>query len=78
MRKRLVPSDYYHYLYHKLQALTQGNRSVDDCYKEMEIIMLRADIVENREATMARFLSGRVGGVADVCRELVGKASKIE
>ncbi|KAL6348520.1 hypothetical protein AAG906_013140 [Vitis piasezkii] len=41
-----------------LKSLTQGNRSVEDYYKEMEIAMIRANVEEDREATMARFLVG--------------------
>jgi len=55
MRRRFVPSHYYRDLNQKLQSLTQGYRSVDDYYKEMEIAMIRANINEDREPTMARF-----------------------
>ena len=58
MRKRFVPSHYYRELYNKLQGLKQGNRSVDEYYKEMEVAMIRANVEEDREATMARFLVG--------------------
>ena len=61
MRKRFVPSHYYRELYQKLQSLRQGNRSVEDYYKEMEIAMIMANIEEDREATMARFLVGLHG-----------------
>ncbi|RVW78197.1 Transposon Ty3-G Gag-Pol polyprotein [Vitis vinifera] len=53
-----VPSHYYRELCQKLQSLTQGNQSVEDYYKEMEIAMIRANAEEEREATMARFLVG--------------------
>uniref|UniRef100_A0A2N9II81 CCHC-type domain-containing protein n=1 Tax=Fagus sylvatica TaxID=28930 RepID=A0A2N9II81_FAGSY len=55
MRRRFVPSHYYRDLYQKLQSLTQGYRSVDDYYKEMEIALIRANVEEDREATMARW-----------------------
>ena len=58
MRRQFVPSHYYRNLYQKLQSLTQGYRSVDDYHKEMEIAMIRADVEEDREATMTRFLNG--------------------
>ena len=58
MRRRFVPSHYYKDLYQKLKSLTQGYRSVDDYHKEMEIAMIRANVEEDREATMARFLNG--------------------
>ncbi|XP_071905706.1 uncharacterized protein [Coffea arabica] len=65
MKKRFVPSHYHRDLYQKLQTLTQGQRSVEDYYKDMEISMLRADIQDDREATMARFLSGLRVEIAD-------------
>ena len=58
MRKRFVPSHYYRELYKKLQGLRQGNKSVEEYYQEMEIAMIRANVEEDREATMARFLQG--------------------
>ena len=66
MRKRFIPSYYHRDLYQRLQNLTQGNRSVEDYYKEMEIAMIRADIEEDREATMARFLAGLNRDIANI------------
>ena len=40
MGRWFVPSHYYRDLYKKLQSLTQGYRSVDDYYKEMEIALI--------------------------------------
>ena len=31
---------------------------MDDYYKEMEIALIRANVEEDREATLARFLNG--------------------
>ena len=58
MRRRFVPSHYFRDLHNKLQNLKQGNRCVEDYFKEMEVTMIRANIDEDREATMARFLHG--------------------
>ena len=66
MRRRFIPSHYYRNLYQKLQSLTQGYRSVDDYHKEMEIDMIRANVEEGREATMARFLNGLNWDIANV------------
>uniref|UniRef100_A0A2N9H519 Integrase zinc-binding domain-containing protein n=1 Tax=Fagus sylvatica TaxID=28930 RepID=A0A2N9H519_FAGSY len=66
MRRRFVPSHYYRDLYQKLQSLTQGYRSVDDYYKEMEISLIQANVEEDREATMARFLNGLNRDIANV------------
>ena len=65
MRRRFVPNHYYRDLYKKLQRLTQGSQSVEDYYKEMEIAMIRANVEEDREATMARFLNGLNRKIAD-------------
>ncbi|RDY11686.1 hypothetical protein CR513_03621, partial [Mucuna pruriens] len=43
-------------LHKKLQSLTQGSMSVENYYKEMEIVMIRANVEEDCEATMARFI----------------------
>jgi len=53
-----VPNHYYSDLYLKLQGLNQGSRSVDEYFKKMEIIMIRANVIEDRETTVARFLNG--------------------
>jgi hypothetical protein len=31
---------------------------VDEYFKEMEIAMIRTNVIEDREATMARFING--------------------
>jgi SMC interacting uncharacterized protein involved in chromosome segregation len=59
---------------------------VEDYYKEMEIAMTRADVEEDREATMACFLNGLNREIANVVElqhyveieEMVQKAVKIE
>ena len=53
-------------VYQKLQSLTQGYRSVDDYHKEMEIAMIRTNVEEDREATMARFLNGLNRDIANM------------
>jgi len=70
----------------KLQGLNQGSRSVDEYFKEMEIAMIRANVIEDREATMARFLNWLNRDIANVvellhCVELedmVHMATKVE
>ncbi|KAL4379037.1 hypothetical protein GQ457_02G026240 [Hibiscus cannabinus] len=47
-------------------GLKQGSRSVEDYFKEMEMAMMRANIEEDREATMARFLNGLNIEIANV------------
>ena len=66
MRHRFVPTNYYCELCRRLQGLTQGNKSVEDYYKEMEVVMISANIQEDRETTMARFLQGLNSDIANV------------
>lgn len=58
MGKIFVPSHYYRELYKRLQSLSQGIKSVDEYFKEMKLAMIRANIEEDKEATIARFMNG--------------------
>jgi hypothetical protein len=86
MRRRFVPNHYYRDLYLKLQGLNQGYKTVDEYHKEMEIAMIRANVVEDREATMARFLNGLNRDTANVVElqhyveleDMVHMATKVE
>ncbi|KAJ4713019.1 Transposon Ty3-I Gag-Pol polyprotein [Melia azedarach] len=86
MCKRFIPIRYYRDLHRKLQGLVQGYMSVKDYCKKMEIAMIRANIEEDREATMARFISGLNKEIADVVdlqhyvemEELLHKSIKVE
>ncbi|XP_016731065.1 uncharacterized protein [Gossypium hirsutum] len=83
MRRKFIPTHYHRELY---QNLSQGTRSVEDYYKEMEVAMIRANVDEDREATMARFLSGLNREIANVVElqhyveivDMVHMAIKIE
>jgi len=84
--RRFVPNNYYRNLYLKLQGLNQGYKTVDEYHKEMEIAMIRANVVEDREATMARFLNGLNRDIANVVElqhymeleDMVHMATKVE
>ncbi|KAF7832765.1 hypothetical protein G2W53_015098 [Senna tora] len=86
LRRRFVPSHYYRDLHLKLQNLKQGSKSVEEYYKEMEIAMIRANVVKDREATMARFICGLNKEIANVVElqhyveteDLVHMAMKVE
>lgn len=66
MWKRFVPSHYYVELYQKLQSLYQGSKSVEDYYNEMEIMMIKANMEEDWEDTIAQFLNGLNKDIANV------------
>ncbi|XP_075507111.1 uncharacterized protein LOC142543625 [Primulina tabacum] len=86
MRKRFVSNQYYREMFNMLQTLMQGVKSVEDYYKEMKVIMIRANIEEDSEATMARFLCGLNREVQDQVElrhyldldEMVQMAIKVE
>src|SRR2546425_6507153 len=86
MRSRFVPSSYTRDLYNRLARLVQGGRSVEEYHKEMEMIMARANIEEDDDRKMARFMSGLNLSISielelyeyHTMEELVQKAMKIE
>ncbi|XP_040967125.1 uncharacterized protein [Gossypium hirsutum] len=66
MRRRFITTYYHRELHQKLKNLTQGTKSVEDYFKEMEIAMIRANVQEDPEATMAQFLAGLNRDIANV------------
>jgi len=86
LRERFVSSYYGRDLHNKLQRLIQGNKSVDEYYKEMEISLIRAQIEESQEATMVRFLHGLGREIQDIVElhhyasseDLIHQAIKVE
>jgi len=58
MRRRFVPFHFHRDLHNKLQRLIHDSKSVYEYHKEMEVALVRANINEEWEATMARFLHG--------------------
>jgi hypothetical protein len=66
--------------------ITQGNKSVEEYQKELEVAMIRANVNEYEEVTMSRFLNGLNRDIANVVElqsyvdleELVHLAIKVE
>jgi hypothetical protein len=58
MHTRFVPNHYNRDLFNKLQKLTQGTKSVEEYFKEMEMTMMRIKLDERQEQTMACFFNG--------------------
>ncbi|KAL0303446.1 UNVERIFIED_CONTAM: hypothetical protein Sradi_6212700 [Sesamum radiatum] len=61
MRRRFAPSYYRLELHNHLQRLTQGSKSVDEYFKEMEIAMIRTNIMEDNEVTRLVSCMGLMG-----------------
>ena len=86
MRRRFIPGHNHRDLFQRLQSLTQGSKSMEDYHKEMEVAMIRANVEEDREATMARFLNGLNRNIANVVElqhyveleDMVHMAMKVE
>jgi hypothetical protein len=53
MRHHFVPEHYKRDMYNKLQQLTQGTKSMDEYYKEMELLMICIGTKEDIEATVS-------------------------
>ena len=66
MRKRYVSTSYSRTMRQKLQRLSQGSLTVEEYYKEMDMALMRANIEEETEDTMTRFLSGLNPDIRDV------------
>ena len=64
--KRYVPKHYYQELFNRLQMITQGNKSVEEYQKELEVAMIKANVNEDEEVTMSRFLNGLNRDIANV------------
>jgi hypothetical protein len=54
MRGRFVPKHYHRDLFDKLQNFRQGNLFVEDYYREMEKVMIRVNLYEDEERSIAR------------------------
>jgi hypothetical protein len=58
MRDKFVPKHYRRNLFDKLHNLRQENLFVEDYYREMEKAMIRANVYEDEEQSIACFMSG--------------------
>jgi hypothetical protein len=66
--------------------ITQGTKSVEEYHKELEMTMIRANVNEDEEVTMSRFLNGLNRDISNVVElqsyvdleELVHLANKVE
>jgi hypothetical protein len=69
-----------------LQTTTLGFKSVEEYYKELEVVMIRANVIEDEEVTMSRFWNGLNKDIVNVLelqpyidvKDLVHLAIKVE
>ncbi|RDX95744.1 hypothetical protein CR513_21687, partial [Mucuna pruriens] len=73
-RERFVPLYYKKDFFMKLKKIYQGSKSIEKYFIEMEVTIIRAQIVESQETTMIKFLHGLNSDIQDVM-ELHGYTS---
>jgi len=86
MRKRHVLSYYHKELLSKLQTLTQGSKSVKEYHRDMEMALIRANLHEDEDALIVRFLNRLNHDIRDIIslhnyldlQELVHQAIRVE
>ena len=86
MRQRYVLAHHKRDLLHNLQSLTQGSKTVDEYYNEMDQAMMRSNIIEDKKTTMFRFMNGLNQNIAHLVElhnynnieELLQMALKLE
>lgn len=81
-----MPSCYHKDFQIKLKIRIQVSKSVEDYFKEMGVAKIRANMEEDQEETMARFIHGLNHDIIDIVElhhyvsmdELVHQAIKLE
>lgn len=58
MRRQFMHNHYYRDLYMKLQGLNQGSKSMDEYLEKTGTAIIQANMIEDRQATMTRYLLG--------------------
>ncbi|RDY05367.1 hypothetical protein CR513_10805, partial [Mucuna pruriens] len=56
LRSRFVQASYARDLYNRVQCMYQQSKSVEDYHMDMEVALIRANVLESNETTMAHFL----------------------
>jgi hypothetical protein len=54
MRRHFIPSSYHHDLYNRL--LKQGSKSVNEYFKEIELLLIWSDVREDEESRMVSLM----------------------
>lgn len=56
MRARFVPQHHTRDLRQRLENLREGSMSAEETYNAMQVAMVKANVIEDKETTMARYL----------------------
>ena len=66
LQRKFLPDNYKQDVFLKFHNFKQGNLSVEDYMTEFENLMMRCEVVEPEEQTIARFLGGLKEEISDV------------
>jgi len=66
MRVRFVPPHYRKELLLKFQRIHQGSKSVDECFKDLEVTLTKINMYDSEESKISRFVSGLRREIQDV------------
>ena len=77
---RFVPNHYYRELYQRLRSLSQSTKSVHEYFKEIKLIMIQANVKEDKKTTMTRFMNDLNNDIAYIMEleEMMHIIMKIE
>ena len=68
LKRRFISDSYKQDNYLKFHNFKQFDLSVDDYTREFEYLMLKCDVVEPEERTIARYLGGLKKEISDVIK----------
>ena len=68
LKRRFILDSYKQDNYLKFQNFKQFDLSIDDYTREFEYLMLKCDVVEPKEQTIARYLEGLKKEIAKVTK----------
>ena len=60
LRRRYVPSHYHREFLNELQRITQGSKSVDEFYKDLEIALIRANVEEEMSIPLKELIERKI------------------
>ncbi|RDX70394.1 hypothetical protein CR513_50367, partial [Mucuna pruriens] len=86
LRSKFVPTSYARDLYSKLQRMYQGSKCIEEYLKDMEVALMRANVLESKEATISHFMHELNREIEDIVElyhyatmdDLIHQATRVE
>ncbi|RDX72826.1 hypothetical protein CR513_47643, partial [Mucuna pruriens] len=67
IKTRFVLVSYTRNLYNRLHRMYHGSKSIEEYYKDIEVTLMRANVLESNEGTITCFLHGMSREICDAC-----------